>query len=90
MIKKQKDEAEKLQRLEAEREAQRKRKDKEKQQLLFRHKNYKDQKLQVVEEVRRQKEQMRHNLYGMRESAYNDAQYRKQMIREQKQQGVAR
>lgn len=38
--------------------------------------------------MRRQKEAMRHNLYGMRESAYNEAQYRKQMIREAKKQGV--
>ncbi len=61
-----------------------KRKDKEKQQLLFRNQNFREQKLQAVEEVRRQKEAMKHNLYGMREESYNMAQSRKQQIREQK------
>ncbi len=31
---------------------------------------------------------MKHNLYGMREENYNQAQYRKQQIREQKQIGL--
>ena len=44
----------------------------------------------AVEEVRRQKEQMKHNLYGMREESYNQAQYRKQQIREQKAYGLAK
>ena len=65
-----------------------KRKQKEKQQVLFRNKNFRDQKLAAVEEVRRQKEQIKHNLYGMREDNYNNAQFRKQQIREAKSQGL--
>ena len=67
-----------------------KRKEREKQQLLFRNKNYREQKLQAVEEVRRQKEQMKHNLYGMREENYNQAQFRKQQIRQAKADGIAK
>ena len=44
----------------------------------------------AVEEVRRQKEAMKHNLYGMREENYNQAQFRKQQIREQKANGLAK
>ena len=44
----------------------------------------------AVEEVRRQKEQMKHNLYGMREESYNHAQLRKQQIRDQKREGLAK
>lgn len=55
---------------------------------MFRNRNFRDQKMAAVEEVRRQKEQMKHNLYGMREENYNQAQYRKQQIRDQKVQGL--
>ena len=44
----------------------------------------------AVEEVRRQKEQIKHNLYGMREENYNNAQFRKQQIREAKSQGLVK
>lgn len=84
------EEQQRLQKEEADREANRKRRDKEKQELLFRNKNFRDQKLAAVEEVRRQKEMMKHNLYGMREETYNNAQFRKQQIREQKAQGLAK
>ena len=47
---------------EADKEAQRKRKEKEKQQVLFRNRNFQAQKMAAVEEVRRQKESMKHNL----------------------------
>ena len=70
--------------------AQRKRKEKEKQQLTIRNKNFVNQKMAAVEEVRRQKEQIKHNLYGMREDNYNQAQFRKQQIREAKSQGMAK
>ena len=50
--------------------------------MMIRNRNFRDQKLAAVEEVRRQKEMMKHNLYGMREENYNQAQYRKQQIRE--------
>ena len=33
---------------------------------------------------------MKHNLYGMREENYNQAQFRKQQIREQRAQGLAK
>ena len=58
------------------------RKEKEKQQVLIRNRNFRDQKMAAVEEVRRQKEAMKHNLYGMREESYNQAQFRKQQIRQ--------
>lgn len=66
----------------------RKRKEKERQQIEFRNRNFQAQKLAAVEEVRRQKEAMKHNLYGMREETYNQAQFRKQQIRDQKAQGL--
>ena len=72
MMRRREEEA-RLQKEEADREANRKRRDKEKQELLFRNKNFRDQKLAAVEEVRRQKEMMKHNLYGMREETYNNA-----------------
>ena len=50
---------------------QRRRREKEKQEILFRNRNFRDQKLAVVEEVRRQKDTMKHNLYGMREENFN-------------------
>ena len=68
----------------------RKRKEKERQQIKFRNDNFMKQKLAAVDEVRRQKENMKHNLYGMREENYNQAQFRKQQIREQKAQGLAK
>ena len=33
---------------------------------------------------------MKHSLYGMREETFNNAQFRKQQIREQKAQGLAK
>ena len=68
----------------------RKRKEKERQQIKFRNDNFMKQKLAAVDEVRRQKENMKHNLYGMREEHYNHVQFRKQQIREQKAQGLAK
>jgi len=67
---------------------QRRRREKERQDLENRNKNFRDQKLAAVEEVRRQKDQMKHNLYGIREENFNQAQWRKQQIRDQKQQGL--
>ena len=49
----------------------RKRKEKERQQIKFRNDNFMKQKLAAVDEVRRQKENMKHNLYGMREENFN-------------------
>ena len=46
--------------------------------------------MQAVEEVRRAKETMKHNMYGMREENYNQAQFRKQQIRQQKADGLAK
>jgi len=62
---------------EADREAVNKRREKSKQELLYRSKNFRDQKMAAVEEIRRQKDQMKHNLYGLREQNYNEAQFRK-------------
>ena len=87
---KQREEQQRQAKAAADREAMQKRKDREKQQLHIRNKNYREQKLAAVEEVRRQKEQMKHNLYGMREENYNQAQFRKQQIRQQKADGVAK
>ena len=71
VLKRRKDEQLRLEREEAEREAARKRREKEKQELHFRNSNFRNQKLAAVEEVRRQKDQIKHNLYGMREENYN-------------------
>ena len=57
---------------------------------MMRNRAFQEQKLATVNEVRMQKEQMKHNLYGMREENYNNAQYRKQQIREQKAMGLAK
>lgn len=67
-----------------------KRKEKEKQQVQYRNQNFREQKLAAVDEVRRQKDSIKHNLYGMREENYNHAQFKKQQIREQKSQGMAK
>jgi molecular chaperone GrpE (heat shock protein) len=72
------EERQRNERIEAEKEIMRKRKEKERQQIKFRNDNFMKQKLAAVDEVRRQKESMKHNLYGMREENYNQAQFRKQ------------
>lgn len=90
LLMKQRDEAQRQARLEQEKALQLKRKEKEKQQVFVRNENFKQQKLAAVDEVRRQKETMKHNLYGMREENYNHAQFRKQQIREQKAHGLAK
>ena len=79
-----------LQKEEQDREKARQRREREKQELQLRNRNFRDQKMAAVEEVRRQKEMMKHNLYGMREESYNNAQFRKQQIREQRAQGLAK
>ena len=48
-----------------------KRREREKQQIHVRNQNFREQKLQAVDEVRRQKEHMKHSLYGIREESYN-------------------
>ena len=66
---------------EADKEAMLKRKEKERAQVMYRNRNFRDQKMAAVNEVRRQKDQIKHNLYGMREDNFNQAQFRKQQIR---------